>query len=47
MPDKENAIAFYGHKKLWRSKTPQRHEVPTGVLRSLAARTGRRTFTVC
>jgi hypothetical protein len=43
-PKKKNAKHFYGRKKMWWSKTPQRGEAPTGVLRSLAA-VRRRTVT--
>jgi len=43
-PIRKNAKHFYGRKKMWRSKTPQRGEAPTGVLRSLAA-DRRRTVT--
>ncbi|GBU27719.1 hypothetical protein R84B8_01259 [Treponema sp. R8-4-B8] len=43
-PMRKTAKRFYGRKKMWRSKTPQRGEAPTGVLRSLAA-VRRRTVT--
>jgi len=43
-PIKKNAKHFYGRKKMWRSKMPQRGEAPTGILRSLAA-VRRRTVT--
>jgi len=36
-PIRKNAKHFYGRKKMWRSKMPQRGEAPTGILRSLAA----------
>jgi len=36
-PIRKNAKHFYGRKKMWRSKTTQRGEAPTVVLRSLAA----------
>ena len=35
-PIRKNAKYFYGRKKMWRSKIPQRGEAPTGILRSLA-----------
>jgi len=41
---RKNAKHFYGRKKMWRSKIPQRGEAPTGILRSLAA-VRRRTVT--
>jgi len=43
-PIRKNAQRFYGRKKMWRSKTTQRGEAPTVVLRSLAA-VRRRTVT--
>jgi len=43
-PIRKNAQRFYGRKKMWRSKIPQRGEAPTGILRSLAA-VRRRTLT--
>jgi len=44
-PMRKNAKHFYGRKKMWRNKTPQRRIAPTGVLWSLAAYR-RRTVTV-
>ena len=44
-PMRKNAQRFYGRKKMWRSKMPQRGVAPTGVLHSLAA-VRRRTVTV-
>jgi len=43
-PMRKNAKHFYGRKKMWRSKIPQRGVAPTGILRSLAAER-RRTVT--
>jgi len=52
VPDKEKCVAFLRAQKNVAEKNttkgvPALSARPTGVFRSLAARTGRRTLTVC
>ena len=43
-PMRKNAKHFFGRKKMWRSKIPQRGEAPTGILRSPSRRRRRSVY---